>query len=317
MNNGYKEWYKNCLNSLFEGQNDNWVYHVVQGLTEKSDIENGEEIIKDTKLRYRALLDSTLDVYTGDRMENKSYQLPFAMYYVAKSMFRDSVAAIASEALMTVANWDYRVRSNLLRFILLDDNPADSFLEKMTIFFMSLEKCRELEDVYMADCKDVSLAEYYPELIKEIECVDYEKMQYTLHRIRNSKKRYYLTYDNVLWSANEPRVPKELRGMYKRCVKSKSKYSHEGLEKELEDFIKQDINDYINKGYVASYNPFWIFGTKNYKENIDFIFSRKHVVEFDTVWLQYLLLKAECEGKNVEYISSFHNQKPKKMEVLI
>lgn len=315
MKNSCVEWYKSCENSLFGEQTDNWVYRILQKFSTMCRLDDSEEIIKDTKFRYRALLDTSLDVFTGDRMENKSYQLPFAMYFVAKTMFKESVAAIASEALMTVGNWDYRVRSNLLRFILFDDNPTEMFLEKMTIFFMSLEECRRLEDVYMADCKDIPFAEYYPELIKEMTDVDYGEVSGILKRIRNAPEQYYHIYDNVLWKASEIRVPDEMRQMYKRQGKIKSKYSVVGMENDLEDFVKKDMCDYIDKGYVASYNPFWLFGSSRYKDNIDFIFQKKHVVEFDVVWIQYLFLKAKSEGKEVEYINLLPDKSVQRLEV--
>lgn len=315
MKNSCVEWYKSCENSLFGEQTDNWVYRILQKFSTMCRLDDSEEIIKDTKFRYRALLDTSLDVFTGDRMENKSYQLPFAMYFVAKTMFKESVAAIASEALMTVGNWDYRVRSNLLRFILFDDNPTEMFLEKMTIFFMSLEECRRLEDVYMADCKDIPFAEYYPELIKEMTDVDYGEVSGILKRIRNAPEQYYHIYGNVLWKASEIRVPDEMRQMYKRQGKIKSKYSVVGMENDLEDFVKKDMCDYIDKGYVASYNPFWLFGSSRYKDNIDFIFQKKHVVEFDVVWIQYLFLKAKSEGKEVEYINLLPDKSVQRLEV--
>ena len=89
----------------------------------------------------------------------------------------------------------------------------------------------------------------------------------------------------------------EMRQMYRRQVKIKSKYSVSGMESDLEDFVQKDMYDYINKGYVASYNPSWLFGSSRYKDNIDFIFQRKHIVEFDVVWIQYLFLKAKMKGK--------------------
>lgn len=302
MKNSCVEWYKNSMSSLFGENTDNWLYRMLRDFSVACKLGISEEIIKDTKFRYRALLDTSLDVFTGDRMENKSYQLPFAMYYVAKTMFKEPVAAIASEALMTVGNWDYRVRSNLLKFILFDDNPTEMFLEKMTIFFMSLEECRRLEDVYMADCKDISFAEYYPELLKEMVDVNYEQMSGLLKGIRNAPEQYYHIYENVLWRVCEIRVPDEMRQMYRRQGKIKSEYSVIGMESELEDFVQKDMHDYIDKGYVASYNPFWLFGSSKYKDNLDFIFQRKHVVEFDVVWIQYLFLKAKNEGREVEYI---------------
>lgn len=302
MKNSCVEWYKNSMSSLFGENTDNWLYRMLRDFSVACKLGISEEIIKDTKFRYRALLDTSLDVFTGDRMENKSYQLPFAMYYVAKTMFKEPVAAIASEALMTVGNWDYRVRSNLLKFILFDDNPTEMFLEKMTIFFMSLEECRRLEDVYMADCKDISFAEYYPELLKEMVDVNYEQMSGLLKGIRNDPEQYYHIYENVLWRVCEIRVPDEMRQMYRRQGKIKSEYSVIGMESELEDFVQKDMHDYIDKGYVASYNPFWLFGSSKYKDNLDFIFQRKHVVEFDVVWIQYLFLKAKNEGREVEYI---------------
>ena len=314
MKNSCVEWYKNCVDSLFGKETDHWLYRILQEFSVMSKLEDSEEIIKDTKFRYRALMDTSLDVFTGDRMENKSYQLPFAMYFVAKNMFEDSVAAIASEALMTVGNWDYRVRSNLLKFILFDDNPADSFPEKMTIFFVSLEECRRLEDVYMADCKDIPFAEYYPELLKEMADVDYEQMSRILKRIRNAPEQYYHIYDNVLWKACEIRVPDEMRQVYRRQGKIKSKYCASEMESDLEDFVQKDMYDYINKGYVASYNPFWLFGSSRYKDNIDFIFQRKHVVEFDVVWIQYLFLKAKNEGKEVEYINFLSDKSVQRLE---
>ena len=267
MKNSCVEWYKNSMNSLFGEQTDSWLYRILQEFSTICRLEESEEIIKDTKFRYRALLDTSLDVFTGDRMENKSYQLPFAMYFVAKTMFKESVAAIASEALMTIGNWDYRVRSNLLRFILFDDNSTEMLLEKMTIFFMSLEECRRLEDVYMANCKDIPFAEYYPELLKEMVNVDYEQVRGTLQRIRKAPEQYYHIYDNVLWRACEIRIPDEMRQIYRRQGKMKSKYSVVGMESDLEDFVKKDMYDYINKGYVASYNPFWLFGSSRYKGN--------------------------------------------------
>ncbi len=303
MKNSCIEWYKNSMNSLFGENTDNWLYWMLKDFSVVCKLGNSEEIIKDTKFRYRALLDTSLDVFTGDRMENKSYQLPFAMYYVAKTMFKEPVAAIASEALMTVGNWDYRVRSNLLKFILFDDNPTEMFLEKMTIFFMSLEECRRLEDVYMADCKDMPFADYYPELLKEMADMNYEQVSELLKRIRNTPEQYYHIYDDVLWRACEIRVPNEMRQVYKRQRIIKSKYSVSEMESDLEDFVQKDMYDYIDKGYVASYNPFWLFGSSRYKDNIDFIFKRKHVVEFEVVWIQYLFLKAKNEGKEVEYIS--------------
>lgn len=302
MKNSCVEWYKNSMSSLFGENTDNWLYRMLRDFSVACKLGISEEIIKDTKFRYRALLDTSLDVFTGDRMENKSYQLPFAMYYVAKTMFKEPVAAIASEALMMVGNWDYRVRSNLLKFILFDDNPTEMFLEKMTIFFMSLEECRRLEDVYMADCKDISFAEYYPELLKEMVDVNYEQMSGLLKGIRNNPEQYYHIYENVLWRVCEIRVPDEMRQMYRRQGKIKSEYSVIGMESELEDFVQKDMHDYIDKGYVASYNPFWLFGSSRYKDNLDFIFQRKHVVEFDVVWIQYLFLKAKNEGREVEYI---------------
>ncbi len=316
MKNSCVEWYKNSMNSLFGEQTDSWLYRILQEFSTICRLEESEEIIKDTKFRYRALLDTSLDVFTGDRMENKSYQLPFAMYFVAKTMFKESVAAIASEALMTIGNWDYRVRSNLLRFILFDDNSTEMLLEKMTIFFMSLEECRRLEDVYMANCKDIPFAEYYPELLKEMVNVDYEQVRGTLQRIRKAPEQYYHIYDNVLWRACEIRIPDEMRQIYRRQGKMKSKYSVVGMESDLEDFVKKDMYDYINKGYVASYNPFWLFGSSRYKDNIDFIFQRKHIVEFDIVWIQYLFLKAKNEGKEVEYINLLPDKLVYGMEVL-
>lgn len=315
MKNSCVEWYKSCMDSLFGEETDSWLYLVLQEFSVMSKLDDSEEIIKDTIFRYRALLDTSLDVFTGDRMENKSYQLLSAMCFVSKTMFKASVAAIASEALMTIGNWDYRVRSNLLRFILFDDNPAEMFLEKMTIFFMSLEECMRLEDVYMANCKDIPFAEYYPELLKEMADVDYEQVRGVLQRIRKAPEQYYHIYDNVLWRVCEIRIPNEMRQMYRRSGKSKSKYSTNGMESDLEDFVKKDMYDYINKGYVASYNPFWLFSSARYKDNIDFIFQRKHVVEFDVVWIQYLFLKAKNEGKEVEYINLLPDKSVQKMQV--
>ena len=273
----------------------------MKALAEISEVRKcEEESIKDTKFRYRALLDYSLDVFTGDRMGNKSYQLPFALYSVAKNMFKEPVAAIASEAVMTVGNWDYRVRSNLLKLILFDDNPADTFLEKMTIFFMSLEECRELEDIYMADCKDISFAEYYPELITEMGNMNYECVRGILHRIRKSTKKYYKVYDSVLWKVCESGVPDEMKELYGQCGKSKLKYSSKGMESDLEEFIKNDMYDYIRKGYASSYNPFWLFGSAKYKENINYIYSRKHVFEFYMVWIQYLFSKSQGDSKLVK-----------------
>lgn len=301
MKNNCVEWIKNCTNSLFEGQTNHWVYQILQEFMTMSKVEENEEVIQDTIFRYRALLDTSLDVFTGDRMGNKSYQLPFAMYYVTKKMFKGSVAAIASEALMTVGNWDYRVRSNLLRFILFDDNPMDSFLEKITIFFMSLDECRSLEDVYMADCKDISFAEYYPEIIKEMAEINYDQDLKILQRIRKTPEQYYNVYDNALWRACETRISNEMLQMYGIHEKKELKYTVNGvMEADLTAFMENDMADYIDEGYPASYNPFWIFGSSKYKDNIDYIFRKKHVVESNVVWNQYLFLKVKSEEKEAD-----------------
>ena len=296
----YIEWYNNCLESLFRGKQNSWVCEKVMEFSNVSSAKGKEEIIKETKFRFRALLDYTMDVFTGDRMENKSYQLPFGMYYVARSMFGESVAAIASEAIMSVANWDYRVRSNLLRFILFDNAAEEEFIEKMTIFFMALEETKALEDTHMADCKGMSLAEFYPELIEEIEIVDYECVRKILEGIRNSNEKYYFAYNHALWKANEYRVPEHLRELYVKCEKDKSRFSYDGLDGILVNFIKLDMYEYINKGYVSSYSPFWIFGSMQYKQNIDFIFSRKHMIEFDSVWIHYLSIKSIEIGRDIK-----------------
>lgn len=73
MKNSCVEWYKNSMNSLFGEQTDNWRYQILQEISAMCKLEESEEIIKDTKFRYRVLLDTSLDVFTGDRMENKSY----------------------------------------------------------------------------------------------------------------------------------------------------------------------------------------------------------------------------------------------------
>lgn len=295
MNTKNIKWYNNCIESLFRGHVDSWVYRKIMEFSTEIDSDVKDEIIMDTKYRFLALLDYTMDAFTGDRMENKSYQLPFAMYYIARSMFEEGLAAIASEAIMSVANWDYRVRSNILRLILFDDNQKDLFIQKMTIFFMALEETKSLENVHMSDCSGMSLSEYYPELVSEIENLDYEYVTDKLSSIRCSDKRYYIAYNHGLWKANEYRVPQHLRELYGKCEKNRSKFYDEGLDKSLTDFIKMDMYEYINKGYVGSYSPFWIFGSRKYKENIDFILSRKHIIEFDSVWINYMSIKENNE----------------------
>ena len=52
-----------------------------------------------------------------------------------------------------------------------------------------------------------------------------------------------------------------------------------------------------------------------YKQNIDFIFSRKHTIEFDSAWIHYLSLKeretedtshatAQVNGENIVAIQN-------------
>lgn len=294
MENSCVEWYEKCMDSLFGEETDNWLYQILREFSAMCKLEQSEEIIKDTKFRYRALLDTSLDVFTGDRMESKSYQLPFAMYFVAKTMFKESVAAIASEALMTVGNWDYRVRSNLLRFIIFDDNPSDSFLEKMTIFFMALEECRSLEDVYMADCNDVPFKEYFPEIIDELEYLDYGYVRKILRNIRKSDENYRLCYSDILWRSNEISITKELADAYEICKKMQEKNEHQMLNDRQADFIWMDMNDYIEKGCVGAYNPFWIYGTCRYQQNFEYILTEKRTIEAATLYLKYSMLK-RCE----------------------
>ena len=65
-----------------------------------------------------------------------------------------------------------------------------------------------------------------------------------------------------------------------------------------------DMYEYINKGYVGSYSPFWIFGSMKYKQNIDFIFSRKHTVEFDSAWIHYQSIKERETEKEADDITA-------------
>ncbi len=70
----------------------------------------------------------------------------------------------------------------------------------------------------------------------------------------------------------------------------------------VREMCRKDMYEYINKGYVGSYSPFWIFGSMKYKQNIDFIFSRKHMVEFDSAWIHYQSIKqseTELEAENI------------------
>lgn len=41
-----------------------------------------------------------------------------------------------------------------------------------------------------------------------------------------------------------------------------------------------------------------------YKQNIDFIFSRKHTVEFDSVWIHYLSIKARETEQEIDDTTS-------------
>lgn len=150
----------------------------------------------------------------------------------------------------------------------------------------------------------MSFDEFYPELIRELENLDYEYIKNTLKCIRNFGKRYYLAYNHALWKANEYRIPEHLRDVYKKCEKNKSHFPDKGLEKTLVNFIKMDMYEYINKGYAGSYNPFWIFGSKKYKENIDFIFNRKHVIEFDSAWIHYLSIKEKENSQDADEIGN-------------
>ena len=91
------------------------------------------------------------------------------------------------------------------------------------------------------------------------------------------------------------------------------------LDETLVNFIKMDMYEYINKGYAGSYSPFWIFGSMKYKQNIDFIFSRKHTVEFDSAWIHYQSIKeretediatnaGKVHGENIVEISNWRKQ---------
>jgi len=306
----FTKWYEECIDSLFHGQKDNWVYEKIKELTALYEEQSKEDVIKDACYRFKVCLEYAVDVFIGDRMGSKSYQLPFSLYFVMQRTFPDAVAAVATEALMTVVNWDYRVRSNLLKLILYDDNPELLFLEKMTIFFMALEEGKRLEDAYMSDCKQMTLAEFYPRVIEEVSCQNYEYVKGILQRIRTSRKPYFLVFNHVLWKVNEWAIPLHLRELYAKSEKIMSRYSDEGMEQELIDFIKMDMYEYITKDCADSYNPFWLYGTKKYRWCTELIQSRKHIVEQETIWVKYLDVKATAEGKETEYISSFHDVPP-------
>lgn len=299
-------WYNKCLKSLLcETKDDGWFYLMIKERSAQTNKTAVDDLIKDTKLRFRALIQYTSELIIKDRMGRNSYQYPTSIYQVVKRMFVDSTAVIASEALMTIGNWDYRVRSNLLMFILLEEVKTEVFIQNMTLFFMALEETKNMEETYQLNVRDMTFSEFYPSLISEMKLYEEEYIKPVITQIRTSAINYRLLYDDILWKANACRIEQSLVELYARSKSGKSNYMTEGMQTEIIRFFDIDTGDYLEKGEASSYSPFWIFGAKHYQENLQFILDRKKMIEFDTSWIIYLQLKAEANGETPVYISSF------------
>lgn len=303
-----REWYETVFCSLFSGKENSWYYKRLQKLLSLEQSTDCEQKQSDTGLRFKAFMDYAADMIICERMGKNSYQLPFAVSRVARGLFDKSVAPIAAEAVMTIGNWDYRVRSNLLEFILFDDHAENCFLEKMTIYFMALEETKKLEEEYSDKYRKMSLAEYYPEILAELDDVNESFVLEMLERIRSSSRNCSLMYDDILWKANESRIHENMMELYQKSKKSKCNFKRNMLDEETVSFMEADIKDYEMHGYSSSYNPFWIFGSQKYQENLEFILSRKQVIEFDTVWIHYLALKSKLCSQEMKYVSSFQSR---------
>ncbi len=293
-------WLKNCIDSLFHDNKSNWVYKKMEDLSEVNSEESKEATIRDTKLCFMALQEFTTDVFVCDRMACKTYQFPFSIFLLAKSQFEDtSVAAIASECLQMCVNWDYRARSNILRMIIFDDCPEEKILEKLTIFFVMLEDTKRLEDAYMRDCADMSLSEYYQGLVNEVKVLDEERTRDLLKKIRKGQIDYSFVYEPVLWDVNAKCICENYHHTY---TKESDKYRTPipiCIDKAVVRFLKKDIEDYVKAGQLGSYSPFWIFGTRQYAKNLNYIFVKKQLIEAHTV----NILKCMLENKSEEYSS--------------
>lgn len=68
MGREFTKWYEECIDSLFHGQKDNWVYEKVVELTALYEEQSKEDVIKDACYRFKVCLEYAEDVFTGDRM---------------------------------------------------------------------------------------------------------------------------------------------------------------------------------------------------------------------------------------------------------
>jgi hypothetical protein len=277
------DWLYDRLQLLFEGNMDNKIYSYIIGKLDA--VSEKEKDIHETRAKMSVLLDYTLDVFPSDFLDNKIYQLPYGLYHTAKVLFSENMAAVVSEALMSVAHYGYRQYSNLLRLICFDDNQND-FLQKMVVFFTVLDEQSSVENLYREP--DLNFyKEFAKDLAEDICMADFDETVSNLNMIRCNISGYRRILIPVIRDVNEYRIPDNQRGIYRQIYMGKNSDYMEMLDKGAVDFINHDIEQYRRHNSLAKYNSFWIWGSAEYKNTLDYILQYKSETEYDAIRLIY------------------------------
>jgi hypothetical protein len=277
------DWPYDRLQLLFEENMDNKIYsYLINKLDAVSEKEND---IYETRAKMSVLLDYTLDVFPSDFLDNKIYQLPYGLYHTAKVLFSENMAAVVSEALMSVARYGYRQCSNLLRLICFDDNKND-FLQKLVVFFTVLDEKCSLENLY----READLGfykEFTKDLAEDICRADFDETVSNLSMIRRNISAYRRILIPVICDVNEYRIPEDQRGIYRQISMGKKSDYMEMLDQGAVDFLHRDIEEYVSRKHLAEYDSFWIWGSGEYKNTLDYILQCKSETEYAVLRLMY------------------------------
>lgn len=121
----------------------------------------------------------------------------------------------------------------------------------MTIFFMALEETKALENTHASDCSSMSFAEFYPELVGEVEHLDYENMYNTLVSIRSCNQSDYPAY-NVDLEKKLLHIRKSYQRLERRDVITEPKTEKSNRDINLPDFLCEELEDYFGMLYKCN-----------------------------------------------------------------
>jgi hypothetical protein len=156
----------------------------------------------------------------------------------------------------------------------------------MVVFFTVLDEQSFVENLYREPDLDF-YKEFAEDLAEDICRADFDETVSKLNIIRRNISGYRRILIPVIRDVNEYRIPDNQRGIYRQIYMGKNSDYMEMLDKEAVDFINHDIEQYMRHNSLAEYNSFWIWGSGEYKNTLDYILLCKSETEYDAIRLIY------------------------------